>query len=83
MVNEFKASRAAYHQTYFQSHKNNMKKLWSGIRSIINTKRNYGFQVSQLMVEGSQMNDPQKIASAFNQYFINVPKKLTKKSLAL
>ena len=78
VVNELKASRAAYHQRYFQSHKDNMKKLWSGIRSIINIKQNCGFQVSQLMVEGSQINDPQKIASAFNQYFVNVPKQADK-----
>ena len=30
------------------------------------------------MVEGSQRNDPQKIASAFNQYFVNVPKQVDK-----
>ena len=53
VVNELKVSRAAYHQRYFQSHKDNMKKLWSDIRSIINVKQNCGFQVSQLMVEGS------------------------------
>ena len=79
VVNELKASRAAYHQRYFQSHKENMKRLWSGIRSIINIKQNYGFQVSPLMVEGSQINDLQKIASAFNQYFANVPKQVDKK----
>ena len=78
VVNELKASRAAYHQRYFQSHKDNMNNLWSGIRSIINIKQNCGFQVSQLMVEGSQINDPQKIASAFNQYFVNVPKQVDK-----
>ena len=78
VVNELKASRAAYHQRYFQSHKDNMKKLWSGIRSIINVKQNCGFQVSQLMVEGSQINDPPKIASAFDQYFVNVPKQVDK-----
>ena len=47
-----------------------MKKLWSGTRSIINIKQNCGFQVSQLMVDGSQITDLQKIASAFNHYEI-------------
>ena len=78
MVNELKASRAPYHPRYFQSHKDNTKKLWSGIRSIINIKQNWGFQVSQLMVDSSQITDPQKIASAFNQYFVNVPKQVDK-----
>ena len=78
VVYELKASRAAYHQRYFQSHKDNMKKHWSGIRSIINIKQNCGFQVSQSMVDGSQITDPQKIGSAFNQYFVNVPKQVDK-----
>ena len=78
VVNELKASRAAYHQRYFRSHKDNMKKLWSGIRSIINIKQNCCFQVSQLMVEGSQIIDPRKIASAFIQYFVKVPKQVDK-----
>ena len=77
VANELKASRAAYHQRYFQSHKDNMKKR-SGIRSIINIKQNCSFQVSQLMVEGSQINDSQQIASSFNQYFVNIPKQVDK-----
>ena len=77
VVNELKASRAAYHQRYFQSYKDNIKKLWSGIRSTINIKQNCSFQVSQVIT------DPQKIASGFNQYFVNVPKQVDKKSLAL
>ena len=53
---------------YFQSREDNMKKLWSGIRSIINIKQNCGFQVSQLVVDGSQITDLQKIASAFKSH---------------
>ena len=30
------------------------------------------------MVDGSQITDPQKIASTFNQYFVNVPKQVDK-----
>ena len=44
----------------------------------MNIKQNCGFQVSQLMVDGSQITDPQKIASAFNQYFVNVPEQVDK-----
>ena len=56
VVNELKECEAAYHQRYFQNHKDNMKKL-----SIINIKQNCGFQVSQLMVDGSQITDPQRL----------------------
>ena len=45
---------------------------------IINIEQKCCFQVSHLMVDGSQVTDPQKIASAFNQYFVNVPKQVNK-----
>ena len=50
VANELKTSRSAYHNQYFQTHKDNIKKPWSGIRSIINIKQNVNFQVSQLTV---------------------------------
>ena len=34
VVSELRTSRAAYYNQYFLTHKDNMKKLWSGIRSI-------------------------------------------------
>ena len=38
VVNELKTSRISYYVQYFTEHKNNMKMLWSGIRSIIMSK---------------------------------------------
>ena len=78
VANELKTSRLAYHNQYFQTHKDNMKKLWSGVRSIINIKQNVNFQVSQLTVNGIEVTDPQKITSEFNKYFISVPKQVDK-----
>ena len=49
VANELKASRSAYHNQYFQIHKDKIKKLWSDIRSIINIKQNVNFQVSQFV----------------------------------
>ena len=78
VANELKTSRSAYHNQYFQTHKDNIKKLWSGIRSIINIKQNVNFQVSQLTVNGNEVTDPPKIASEFNKYFISILKQVDK-----
>ena len=58
IANKIKASRSAYHNRYFQTHKDNIKKLWSGIRSIINIKQKVNFQVFQLTVNGIEVTAP-------------------------
>ena len=78
VANELKASRSAYHSRCFQTHKDNIKKLRSDIRSIIDIKQNANFQVSQLTVNGIEVTDPPKIASEFNKHFVNVPKQADK-----
>ena len=78
VANELKASRSVNHNRYFQTHKDYIRKLWSGIRSIINIKQNVDFQVSQLTVNNIEVTDLPKIASEFNTYFTNVPKQVDK-----
>ena len=55
-----------------------MKKLWSGIRSIINIKHKTTLNISQLVTDGTVVTDPEHIASAFNRYFVNVPQQVDK-----
>ena len=55
-----------------------MKKLWSGIRSIINIKHKTTLNISQLVMDGTVVTDPKHIASAFNRYFVNVPQQVDK-----
>ena len=55
-----------------------MKKLWSGIRSIINIKHKTTLNISQLVMDGTEVTDPKHIASAFNRYFVNVPQQVDK-----
>ena len=78
VVSELRTSRAAYYNQYFLTHKDNMKKLWSGIRSIINIKHKTTLNISQLVMDGIAVTDPKHIASAFNRYFVNVPQQVDK-----
>ena len=55
-----------------------MKKLWSGIRSIVNISDNKtGVNISHLLQDGKELDDPQKKANIFNKFFVNVSKKIT------
>ena len=55
-----------------------MKKLWSGIRSIVNISGNKtGVNISHLLQDGKEIDDPQKMANIFNKIFVNVSKKIT------
>ena len=50
-----------------------MKSLWAGINSIINSKVRKSVQnISQLAVNSKTYSDPQKMASIFNNFFVNV-----------
>ena len=58
---------------YFERNKTNMKKLWTGIKSIVNVKaKNQLSQISHLTDNGVHITDPVKMVNMFNQYFVNV-----------
>ena len=47
-----------------------MKKLWSDIKSIVNVKaKNQISQISHLLDNGSQVNDPVKMANIFDKFW--------------
>ena len=73
VVRKNRTSRKKYFETYFQTDKSNMKGLWAGINSIINSKFRKSVQnVSQLAVNSKTYSDPQKMASIINNFFVNV-----------
>ena len=78
VVSETRKNRIDYFNNYFNTHKNNMKKLWLGIRSIVNvSKNNNGIYISHLLQDGKDVDDPKNMANIFNNFFVNVSKKIT------
>ena len=77
VVFETRKSRNDYYNNYFNAHKNNMKKRWSGIRSIINVSSKSGYCISQLIQDGKEIDNPKKMANIFNKFFVNVSQKVT------
>ena len=56
-----------------------MKKLWSGIRSIINVSSKSGYCISQLIQDGKEIDDPKTMVNIFNKFFVNVSQKVTRR----
>ena len=73
VVSEQRRGKKSYFQEYFEKHKTNMKMLWHGIRSIVNTSnKDQASHISQLNVNGKLISDPVIMANIFNKYFVNV-----------
>ena len=73
VVSEQRREKIRYFQNNFETHKTNIKMLWTGIKSIVNTKSKNQFSpISHLLDNGKRINDPVKMANIFNHYFVNV-----------
>ena len=60
------------------SNQNNMKRLWTGIKSIVKVKQKSIVQISQLYHNGEFIKDPKSIANVFNNFFVNVGQNIGK-----
>ena len=61
VVNENRQAKKDYYNKYFVKHKDNMKMLWTGIRSVINMKHSGADSIiSHLVYNASEINDSKK-----------------------
>ena len=67
-------SKKNYYAKYFEENNNNSKKVWEGIRSIINIKNPKGTSISQLKVDDRIIEDPKEIAESVNDFFVDIGK---------
>ena len=74
-----KECKASYFYNYFQRNSNNMKQLWSGIKSVIVTRKSSNADIISKIKDsnGNVTTDPTVIASIFNKYFVNVSHSIT------
>ena len=65
-------SKASYFYNYFQRNSNNMKQLWSGIKSVITTRKSNNMNVISKLKDsnGNLTSDPVVIANIFNKFFV-------------
>ena len=73
VVSEQRRGKKSYFQEYFEKYQTNVKMLWHGIRSIVNTSnKNQASHISQLNENGKLISNPVKMANIFNKNFANV-----------
>ena len=68
---EISKTKNIYYTQYFDEYKNNTKKIWEGIREIMNLK-NVSLKTSQLHIDGKIIDDDKDIATSFNTLFSKV-----------
>ena len=68
---KIRKSKKDYHAKYFQNHINDTKKVWEGIRNIVNLKK-VSSKTAQLKVNGKIIEGDQELANKFNEFFVNV-----------
>ena len=66
-----------FYDKQFAMNKDNMKKCWRLIKSVIN-KNNYKSKIDSIFIEGRLVVDNLQIANRFNNYFLNIGKNLSK-----
>ena len=69
---EIKQSKKIYYNNYFNKYSSDMKKMWKGIRSIVNIKQSTAPQITQLNINGKLVNNPVGIAEKVNDFFVNI-----------
>ena len=61
-----------YFQSFFEKNKNDSKKIWKGIRSLVTLKKKNLTQPTSLSVNGELLTNPIKVSNVFNKYFVNI-----------
>ena len=77
--NELKESKARYYHNYFLTNSQNMKNMWSGIKSIISHKSFTSSSINKIKGnDGNVTSDPSDMSNIFNNFYINVASSITK-----
>ena len=77
--NELKESKVRYFHNYFSINSQNMKKMWSGIKTIISHKSSTSASINKIKgKDGNVTSDPSKISNIFNDFYVNVADGITK-----
>ena len=68
---EIKKSKKQHYANYFETNIKNIKKVWEGIREIVNVKK-ISAKTSQIKVGNKIIDNDKDLAENFNKFFVNV-----------
>ena len=76
IVNLIRISKTKYYQNYFAANNKDLRKIWIGIKQIINIKSKT-FEVPTCIEEHDHIiTEPKEVATKFNDYFADVANKI-------
>ena len=73
IVNELlRKSKKSYYESFFAEHNKNIKKVWQGIKELVNIKTKNLNTPTSIEINNSVTTDPKIICNSFNDYFVNI-----------
>ena len=72
ITNLTRQSKKTYYEKYFTDNKHNLKKVWQGIKNIINIKSKNLDQPTCLFSKQKTITDPTEMATTFNNFFTSI-----------
>ena len=76
IVNLIRISKANHYKNYFATNNKDLRKIWTGIKEIINVKSKT-FETPSCIVDNEHIiSEPKEVASNFNNYFADVANKI-------
>ena len=80
LINQLlRRSKDNFYKEYFENNRQNLQKVWAGIKTIISNKGNKDTLPNSMKINNIETSDNQIIANAFNNYFCNIAEKLKQK----
>ena len=76
LTNITKKSKENYYKQYFKDNKNNLIKVWKGIKEIIPTKKTNKPHLSCLKIGEEYSTDSEKMVKHFKKYFSTIAKNI-------
>ena len=65
-----------YYTNFFTVNNNNLRKIWEGIKELVNIKPKNRDPINCIVFKGKNLTDPKEISNAFNKYFSTIADKL-------
>ena len=79
IVLKIREDKKHFYQNYFTKNNKDLRKIWQGIKQIINIKSKNFDQPSCVLIDEISITDPTEIANSFNDYFTSIAENILKK----
>ena len=67
-----KLAKTNYYNKFFSVHVNNGKRIWYGIKQIVQVKTHGNQHVNKIVIDDREIVDQESIANVFNEFFANI-----------